>query len=236
MSTAFAQDINQTTATSSAQPEVTKVVHIFFIDEPGYEGLAYTLFHRDSGSVLGVESDRTTYVITTTRTDLRPKPTGNTTTASITSLPSPTRKFRPPGGWGNATGPPSTITQGPATFLYTGTRFGPGRTVGGNRVNRCSLNGTVSAACNLTHVGDVWYTKDPDWNGTYSTYSYNWTAGDRFGYVPVTITQGAELLEGPATPTASGMPNSAPGVVVIGRLSGSMLCMGLALGVYRLAF
>lgn len=128
-----AQDTNSTispTGTSSAQPEVTKVVQIFFIDEPGYEGLAYTLFHRDSGSVLGIEEDRTTYVITTTRTDLRPKPTGNTT-ASATTLPSTTRRFGPPGGWRNGTGQPSTITQGPATFLYTGTRFGPGRTVYG---------------------------------------------------------------------------------------------------------
>lgn len=129
LESARAQDVNSTTATtSSAQPEVTKVVQIFFIDEPGYEGLAYTLFHRDSGSVLGIEEDRTTYVITTTRTDLRPKPTGNATTLT-TSLSTPSRKFGPPGGWGNGTGRASTITQGPATFLYTGTRFGPNRTV-----------------------------------------------------------------------------------------------------------
>lgn len=86
-----------------------------------------------------------------------------------------------------------------------------------HRINRCSLNGTVSAACNLTHVGDVWYTRNTDWNGTYSTYSYNWTSGDRFGYAPVTITEGAELLVGPATPTASGMPNGGGGTTGRGR-------------------
>ncbi|KAM7204038.1 hypothetical protein V8F20_003736 [Naviculisporaceae sp. PSN 640] len=221
-----------TTTTSSAQPEVTKVVQIFFVDEPGYNGLAHTLFHRDSGSVLGIEEDRTTYVITTTRTDLRPKPTGNATTTLTTSLATPSRKFGPPGGWGNGTGRPSTITQGPATFLYTGTRSGPGRTV----INRCSLNGTVSAACNMTHVGDVWYTNNPTWNGTYSTYSYNWTSGDRFGYAPVTITQGAELLDGPAAPTASGFPNAASILSVNGLLYGVLLWVGVAVGVYGLGW
>lgn len=49
----------------------------------------------------------------------------------------------------------------------------------------------------------MWYTRDTSWNGTFSTYSYNWTSGDRFGFAPVTITAGAELLTGP-DPTASG--------------------------------
>lgn len=90
--------------------------------------------------------------------------------------------------------------------------------------------------CNLTHVGDVWYTSDPNWNGTYSTYSYNWTSGDRFGYAPVTITQGAELLDGPATPTASGIPNGAGVIVGNELLSKIMLGMGFAVGAYGLGW
>lgn len=138
-----AQEANQTsttvTSSSTTRPEVTRVVQIFFIDEPGYEGLAYTMFHRDSGSVLGLEEDRTTYVITTTRVDQRPssRPTAQSNTAdnngtnagaTTTTLSQSSRKPDHMFG-GDPTGRPSTITQGPATFLYTGTRFGPGRTV-----------------------------------------------------------------------------------------------------------
>lgn len=79
------------------------------------------------------------------------------------------------------------------------------------RINRCSLNGTASAVCNLTHVGNAWYSKETAWNGTFSTYSYTWTSGDRFGFAPVTITRGAEmLLAGGVSPTASGSANAAP--------------------------
>jgi hypothetical protein len=77
------------------------------------------------------------------------------------------------------------------------------------RINRCSLNGTEFAVCNLTHVGSAWYARvGTSWNGTYSTYSYNWTKGDRFGFAPVTITAGAELLS-EGEPTASSSPNEA---------------------------
>jgi len=77
------------------------------------------------------------------------------------------------------------------------------------RINRCSLNGTEFAVCNLTHVGSAWYARaGTSWNGTYSTYSYNWTKGDRFGFAPVTITAGAELLS-EGEPTASSSPNGA---------------------------
>lgn len=198
--------LNSTAASShsstSTKSAVTRVVSIFYIDERAYEGLPYTLFHRDSGRVIGIDTDgterATTFVITTTRGDRRPSPThsrtDNVTTGILTLTSSQShRKWR---------GEPSTITQGPATFEFTGARFG-----GANHtiVNRCSLNGTVNAACNLTHVGSIWYTSDPDWNGTFSTYSYNWTSGDRYGFAPVTITEGGELIgpQASATPTST---------------------------------
>ncbi|KAL1882003.1 hypothetical protein VTK73DRAFT_2985 [Phialemonium thermophilum] len=186
----------------TATPTATRIVSIFYIDERAFEGLPYTLFHRDSGSVIGVDKNAATYVITTTRGDQRPSPTHSRTDNITTGIP--TLMSRPTWHY-NGTGGPSTVTQGPSTFLYTGTRFGgPQHTI----VNRCSLNGTVAAACNLTHVGSVWYTDDSGWNGTYSTYSYNWTSGDRFGFAPVTITKGAELL-GPPEPTAASSTNAA---------------------------
>lgn len=190
------------TETSTA---VTKVVQIFFVDERSFEGLPYTLLHRDSGSVLNIEAGLTTYVITTTRVDQRSLP-ANTPIDNAT-ITSPTlASTRQLGRVNNTTGPPSTVTQGPATFMFTGTHFGSGHTL----INRCSLNGTVSAVCNLTHVGSAWYTRNTAWNGTYSTYKYNWTSGDRFGFAPVTITAGAGLLSAP-DPTASGKPNSGAG-------------------------
>ncbi|KAK5664196.1 hypothetical protein OQA88_412 [Cercophora sp. LCS_1] len=203
---------------------LTRVVQIFFIDERSYEGLPYTLVHRDSGSVLGINADLTTYVITSTRVDQRPVQTQSVTengTTTITTLGSSRRI----GQITTTTGQPSTITQGPATFMFTGTRYGPDHTL-------CSLNGTESAVCNLTHVGSAWYAKNTAWNGTFSTYSYNWTSGDRFGFAPVTITEGAELLQG-STPTASGGPNPNAGVRVLGGGEGGILApvvAGLALG------
>lgn len=206
-SSSASEPTSTTTSSSETSTEtptvVTKVVQIFFVDERSFEGLPYTLLHRDSGSVVNIEAGLTTYVITTTRVDQRSLPT-NTPTDNAT-ITSPTlASTRQLGRVNNTTGPPSTITQGPATFLFTGTHFGPGHTL----INRCSLNGTVSAVCNLTHVGSVWYTRNTAWNGTYSTYKYNWTSGDRFGFAPVTITAGAELLSAP-DPTASGKPNTA---------------------------
>ena len=191
-----------TTTTAS-----TRVVSIFFIDERAIEGNYYT--QRATGSVLSVDDTATTFVITTTRGDQVPTWSHLNNSAIATAMP--TRSFSAR----NATGAPSTITQGPETFIYTGTRWGPRHSV----INRCSLNGTNSAQCNLTQVGAVWYTKDPDWNGTFSTYSYNWTSGDRFGFAPVTITSGVELM-GPevtttATSTNGGMPRPGPGGAVV---------------------
>ena len=181
---------------------VTRVVQVFFLDERSYEGLPYTLLHRASGSVLNIDAGLTTIVVTSTLADQRPLPTtvatDSTTTRIVTLTTSSNRLSRV----NNTTGQPSTITQGPATFMFTGTRYGSDHTL----INRCSLNGTVSAQCNLTHVGSAWYTRNTAWNGTFSTYRYNWTSGDRFGFAPVTITVGAERLVGP-DPTASGKPN-----------------------------
>lgn len=191
--TATATAVTTTTAS-------TRVVSIFFIDERAIEGNYYT--QRATGSVLSVDDTATTFVITTTRGESVPTWTHLNNSAIATAMP--TRSWSPR----NATGSASTITQGPGTFVYTGTRWGPRHSV----VNRCSLNGTNAAQCNLTQVGAVWYTKDPDWNGTFSTYSYNWTSGDRFGFAPVTITAGAELL-GPAvttTATTNGGPATRP--------------------------
>ena len=175
-----------TTTTAS-----TRVVSIFFIDERAIEGNYYT--QRATGSVLSVDDTATTFVITTTRGESVPTWTHLNNSAIATAMP--TRSWAPR----NATGFPSTITQGPETFIYTGTRWGPRHSV----INRCSLNGTNSAQCNLTQVGAVWYTKDPDWNGTFSTYSYNWTSGDRFGFAPVTITAGVQLMGPEVTTTAT---------------------------------
>ena len=97
-----------------------------------------------------------------------------------------------------------------------------------DRINRCSLNGTESAVCNLTHVGTAWYTKNTAWNGTFSTYSYNWTSGDRFGFAPVTITAGAEMLAA-TTPTASASPNAA-GSGLVGPSGGGPAVAALAAG------
>lgn len=198
--------VHSGSSTSTATESViTRVVSIFYIDERAYEGLPYTLFHRDSGRVVGIDKGgddaATTFVITTTRGDRRPRPTHSRTDNVTTGIP--TLTWRPTQR--NWTGEPSTITQGPGTFEFTGARFG-----GANHtvVNRCSLNGTANAACNLTHVGSIWYTGDPEWNGTFSTYSYNWTSGDRFGFAPVTITEGIELM-GPPSTTAAASTNAA---------------------------
>jgi len=197
---------SSSTITPAVTPTgVTKVVQIFFIDERSYEGLPYTLLQRASGSVLNIDAGLTTYIVTSTRIDQRSLPT-ETPTESVTIGSITLASTRQLGRANSTTGQPSTITQGPATFMFTGTRFGSDHTL----VNRCSLNGTVSAVCNLTHVGSAWYAKNTAWNGTYSTYKYNWTSGDRFGFAPVTITAGAELLDAAlASPTASGKPDGA---------------------------
>jgi hypothetical protein len=221
--------LNLTAAVAAApatpsDPSATSVISIFYIDERAYEGLPYTLFHRDSGAVIGVDAQATTFVITTTRTDQRPSPTHSRTDNITTGIPTlkatrPTGNFSN-GPWWGGVGGPSTITQGPSTFLFTGTRNGfggPNHTV----INQCRLNGTVSAACNLTHVGAVWYTGNAEWNGTYSTYSYNWTSGDRFGFAPVTITLGVDLMAPPAAETTASQNAAAAVRVGFGGRGGS---------------
>lgn len=132
---ARAQNINETstdTTDSSIQTAPIRVVQIFFLEERAYEGLPYTMFHHDSGSVIGIDADRTTYVITTTRSDQRPKPTTQIRAENITSgIPTLVASWKHEHTWGNATGQSSTITQGPATFMFTGTRFGPNHTLYG---------------------------------------------------------------------------------------------------------
>lgn len=309
LTSTLAQNTTVTT-TMTATQTLTRIVDIFFLNQPAYEGLPYTMFHRDSGSVVAVDNvnNLTTYVVTTTQVDRRTSPSATRTDNVTTAIPTlkPTRSRL------NDTGEPSTITQGPATAMFTGTRGGLGRTMyspprpfpvtlsnpmapqplvsrltahslRNQRVNRCSLNGTVEAVCNLTHIGDMWYvrpqplssqfpglllavspgkgriekknfvlkkkkelltdmflmdryTENTEWNGTYSTYSFNWTSGDRFGFAPVTITEGAELLTGPS-PTPSGASNAAwsvvrggparEAVVVQGAVLGAMLIVGV---------
>ncbi|KAK3692550.1 hypothetical protein B0T22DRAFT_447509 [Podospora appendiculata] len=250
LSHAHAHAQNETSAsvssdatTAAITQAITQVVQVFFINERAFEGLPYTLFHRDSGSVVGVDTaaDRTTLVITTTRVDQRPPPQpsthshthNHTHTHNSDTPPSESR-------WhdytADATGHPSTITQGPTTFLFTGTRRGPNHTV----VNECSLNGTVAASCNLTHVGSAWYTADSAWNGTYSTYRYNWTSGDRGGFAPVTITAGAELLVAAANQTGIASTNSKAngGGLVAARdaLWRAVLVVGVAVAVGAIGF
>ncbi|KAK0711193.1 hypothetical protein B0H67DRAFT_555213 [Lasiosphaeris hirsuta] len=222
---ATAESTLEASSSSPTATGVTRVVQIFFIDERSYEGLPYTMLHKDSGAVIGVEADRTTFVITSTRVDNRPLPLHSRTDNVTTGIPTLTSPRL--GHITNATGLASTITQGPSFFAYTGTRYGPDHTL----VNRCSLNGTASAVCNLTHVGAVWYTKDPAWNGTFSTYSYNWTSGDRFGFAPVTITAGAEMLA-ETNPTASGTPNGAAALPrALGGSAGAAVAVGAVLAV-----
>lgn len=179
---------------------ITRVVQIFFIAERSYEGLPYTVLHRVSASILSIDTSAslTTLILTSTRLDQRststspsqtPSQTGtpaSTTTTTTTTIPPPqSRPTLPP--LGPTTGHPSTITQGPATFLFTHTHPDtPDQTL----INRCSLNGTASARCSMTHVGAAWYARNAAWNGTFSTYRYNWTSGDRFGFAPVTVTAG----------------------------------------------
>lgn len=126
----LAQDANET-ATTTPTPTLTRVVELFFLSQRAYEGLPYTLFHRDSASVISVDNvnNLTTYAVTTTLVDRRPRPaktrTDNITTAITTLEATRTRHWRPL----NGTGQPSTITQGPATFIFTGTRYGPENTM-----------------------------------------------------------------------------------------------------------
>ncbi|CAK7230121.1 hypothetical protein SCUCBS95973_007463 [Sporothrix curviconia] len=239
-STSTSISTSTTTATTS---DATRVVPVFYLDERAFEGLPYTVLHHVCGSVASVDADggATTYVITTTRVDLVAKPTASlpeNSSSSDSSAPSSssspgteittapdttTSSRRTPtasiitalSSWtNNATGPPSTITQGPSTFVFTGTRSGdPSRTV----VNQCRLSGTTSARCNLTHVGPIWYTADANWNGTYSTYNYTWTSGDRYGFAPCTVTAGVSLLGPPTALLAAPTSTNGAAAAAAGR-------------------
>ncbi|KAK4668057.1 uncharacterized protein QC764_702224 [Podospora pseudoanserina] len=156
--------------------------------------------HAIPGRVIATDSllNLTTYIVTKTQSfpgrhrppfGTNPPPWAKTLTSPLSSLPTPW--WRPNFGDRNGTGQPITITQGPSTFMFTGSR---GWEKGQSVVNRCSLGGTTEAVCNLTHVGSAWYTGDRGWEGEYSTYSYTWTEGDRFGFVGVTVTAGGEML------------------------------------------
>jgi hypothetical protein len=187
--------------------ELVTTVSIFYINVRGEDnGLPYTMFHRDSGSIIGADDSATTFVVTATLSDQRTRPMATRTDNVTTNIPTLRRNTV---SWHlNMTAKPSTITQGPSTFLFTGSGYGPNRTL----VNRCRLNGTRSATCNLTHVGAGWYTHSPGgFDGTYRTTNYSWTSGDRFGFAPVTITAGVEKLP-PATAAASSSSSSLGGL------------------------
>ncbi len=128
----LAQNVTVTT-TTTASPTLTRVVSLFFLNEREFEGSPYTLFHRDSGSIVAVDTVNrlTTYAVTTTRLDRgsATRAADNFTTAIPTldaaAATRSSKHSRPV----NSTGQPSTITQGPATFMYTGTRYGPDLTM-----------------------------------------------------------------------------------------------------------
>jgi hypothetical protein len=79
----------------------------------------------------------------------------------------------------------------------------------------------------------VWYTRDAGWDGVFSTYRYDWTSGDRFGFAPVTITEGADLLGlGGGGLTASGGGGGARTTSAVGAkgLVDGGLVWGLVVG------
>jgi hypothetical protein len=124
---------NATVTTTTTATALTRTVNIFYLSERASGGLPYTLFRRDSGSVVAVDTvnSLTTYVITTTtrvdgRTAASPTGADDNATTAIPTL-GPTRSKDWPSL--NGTGQPSTITQGPATFMFTGARFAPDHTV-----------------------------------------------------------------------------------------------------------
>lgn len=170
---------------------LTTVVSIFYLSVNGEQnGDPYGMFHHDTGQVIGVDKSATTFVVTATLTDMRPYDGYPQTSSMVNST------TKRPKWLGNQTASPSTITQGPSTFMFTGSNYGPNRTI----VNQCELNGTSSASCSLTHVGAGWYTHDKQFSGTFSTYNYTWTSGDRFGFAPVTITAGVQdILNAPGS-------------------------------------
>ncbi len=124
----LAPTLAQNTTTPTATPTLTRIVDLFFLNERDSQGPPYTLFHRDSASVIAVDTvnNLTIYAVTTTRVDRRPATRTDNTTATTTTRPHP---WRTPFHTTATTNPPTTITQGPSTFLYTGTRYGPDHTM-----------------------------------------------------------------------------------------------------------
>ncbi|KAK4650110.1 hypothetical protein QC762_702224 [Podospora pseudocomata] len=198
-----AQTTTPPTPTAPPTPTVTKIISLFYLNDRAHDDFPrpYTPTpHAIPGRVIATDSllNLTTYIVTKTQSfpgrrrppfGNNPPPWAKTLTLPPSSLPTPW--WRPNFGDRNGTGQPITITQGPSTFMFTGSR---GWEKGQSVVNRCSLGGTTEAVCNLTHVGRAWYTGDREWEGEYSTYSYTWTEGDRFGFVGVTVTAGGEML------------------------------------------
>lgn len=129
-----------------------------------------------------------------------PAPTSPATGTNGTT----TRSWPPRGGPRSHNIGTVTVTQGPSTFIYTG-KSSPSRAV----ENRCSLNGTTSAACLLTFIGEEWYKSTPGWDGSLRTLPYNWTVGKPFGFAPVTLTAGVEKLPKATAGGAKGNENAA---------------------------
>ncbi|KAK0669466.1 hypothetical protein QBC41DRAFT_391704 [Cercophora samala] len=198
------------TSPTSPTPTITKIISLFYLNDRAHDDLPLphsTPPHAISGRVIATDShlNLTTYVVTKTHSlppggggghrgpfGSNPPPWARTLTSPPSSLLPTPPWWRPSFGERNGTGQPTTITQGPSTFLFTGSRGWWQR--GQSVVNRCSLNGTVEAVCNLTHVGEAWYTGEAGWDGRYSTYRYTWEEGDRFGFAGVTVTAGGEML------------------------------------------
>ncbi|KAK0737023.1 hypothetical protein B0T21DRAFT_437985 [Apiosordaria backusii] len=254
--TTTAQNTTTTTTTTTTAPitSITKIVSLFYLNDRAFEDLPlpytiHTSLHRISGRVIATDPqlNLTTYAVTKTHSSPRRPLFGSSGSSSgnppllppwartlTSSHPPPYPTERPP-WWRpnfndrNGTGQPTTITQGPATFMFTGSR---GWHSGQSIVNKCSLNGTAEAACNLTHVGDAWYTGDKEWNGTWSTYSYNWTSGDRFGFVPVTITQGAEMLVGLLEADGGVRPSGGSSSSGGGRIKGDLVAVVMGVVIF----
>ncbi|KAK4227698.1 hypothetical protein QBC38DRAFT_544883 [Podospora fimiseda] len=218
----FTQDTTTTTTTTA----ITTVIQAFFIGprihQQGEEGSSRTWTWtaptpKISGSVVGVDtvSNLTTIVVTRTAPT---RTTGgyNTRRPALfeSSLSFNSRPTPPPHhgsgrdhdhdragnnkySFNTTVGRAMTITQGPETVMFTGVVGYGDRTL----VNRCTLNGTTSAGCNVTFLGGGTKWHDTRGNGETTaaalTHSYNWTlSGDnKFGgWAPVTVTAGGELL------------------------------------------
>lgn len=209
-STTESTETTGSTTTASTATVTYPVVSLFYLDPPAAPNQPFTLTPRDFGVVIGVDASATTYVVTSTHTVPSWPPSTSSSgppPASVTPGPPPPQPLSPSpspviqrDGNSNATGTPTTITQGPSTFAFTSSDV---NVANKTLVNQCQLSGTTSATCSMTRVGEAWYAGDRRFNGTWSTYNYTWSTGDPWGYAPVTITSGASLLQGGATATSN---------------------------------